>query len=168
MFVIYAPDSGIFHQSGHMTLSWQLIPQCRNEIVLWWALCGFSQHAFLPHLLSVWSSPSQAHGSGGPEELHLLAESEPRRHGVRCAGLCHVQSASQAAVIGQRETATRSRGPSADSALCPLYLKDSRRLVDHHTRLVAPQISLPTTQARKNEQNLHFICIESVLVLFML
>ena len=130
-----------------------------------------SQHAFLPHLLSVWSSPSQAHGSGGPEELHLLAESEPRCHGVRRAGLRYVQSASQAAVMWQREPATRSRGPSADSALCPLYLNDSRRLVDHRTRLAVPQNSLhplPTTQARKNEQNLHFICIENVLVLFML
>lgn len=47
---------------------------------------------------------SQTHGSGRPEELHLLAEGERRRHSVCRAGLRHVQSASQTAVIRQNQT----------------------------------------------------------------
>lgn len=63
------------------------------------------------HVLSAFFCLSQAHGSGRPEELHLLAESEPRRHRVCRAGLRYVQSASQTAVMGRRQTP-----PSVDSA----------------------------------------------------
>lgn len=80
------------------------------------------------HVLSTFFCPSQAHGSGGPEELHLLAESEPRCHCVRRAGFRYVQSASQTAVMGRRQTP-----PSSSLCwLCPFpsHLKDSQTLAD--------------------------------------
>lgn len=87
-----------------------------------------SVNAVSPHLLSTFCCVSQAHGSGGPEELHLLVESEPRCHCVRCAGLRYVQSTSQTAMMGWPLTASSS----APCWLCPpsLLTRKAKNLVD--------------------------------------
>lgn len=77
-------------------------------------------------LLSVLVFLSQTHGPGGPEELHLLAEGERRRHRVRRARLCHVQSTAQTAVIRQHDTDTPRLVTSVDSAPAPLTPRDSK------------------------------------------
>lgn len=83
-----------------------------------------SVNAISPHLFSTFCCPSQAHGSGRPEELHLLAESEPRCHCVCRAGLRYVQSTSQTAVMGRPRTA-----PSGDAAPS-LLTRKTKNLVD--------------------------------------
>lgn len=107
--------------------------------------CGFNRSSataliviFAPDLPSISCFLSQAHGSGRPQELHLLAESERRCHSVCCAGLRHVQSTSQAAVIGQHETATSS--PWSLCWLCPFpptWKTQSGRQTNQPTRPIA-------------------------------
>lgn len=56
----------------------------------------------LTQLVSLCVSPlpvAQTREPSGPEELHLLAESECRGHSVCSVGLCHVQSAAQKPVM---------------------------------------------------------------------
>uniref|UniRef100_A0A3Q2Q8E0 Ras homolog family member T1a n=1 Tax=Fundulus heteroclitus TaxID=8078 RepID=A0A3Q2Q8E0_FUNHE len=93
-----------------------------------------------------------AHGPGGPEELHLLAEGQPRRHGVRSVGLRHVQSSSEAAVMGQQEAAALT-----PVLFVPFYLRDikkkkKKRLPEQAKRAHGLQptspLSLKATRAR--------------------
>lgn len=108
---------------------------------------SFGNSSCSPLTHSFCFSPSQAHGSGGPEELHLLAESERRCHSVRRSGLRHVQSTSQTAVIRQHETATSSPPvPSVDSApsLLPERLK-KKSLDEQPTNQLGPLPQSPSS-----------------------
>lgn len=90
---------------------------------------SFAHYSFPAHSLSVLVFLSQTHGPGGPEELHLLAEGERRRHRVCRARLCHVQSTAETAVIRQHDTDTSSPSPlgtSVDSAPALLTPRDSK------------------------------------------
>lgn len=118
----YGPDSGSFHWGEHMTV-----------LSFGNSCCAFTNAKNMSYVQEFFSpSPApclvsgfllQAHGSGRPEELNFLAESERRRYSDCRAGLRHVQSTSQTAVIRQHETAASPFCPPVDSAL-PSYLKD--------------------------------------------
>lgn len=111
----------------------------------------------LPHLLFVSYFLSQAHGSGGPEKLHLLAESERRGHSVCCAGLRHVQSASQTAMMRQHETSS----PLVPVLTLPLsyYLKDSKRLAEQCLSIQLHLIPVSQHEQETNEQNISTFCM---------
>lgn len=81
------------HLATHPAVVLTIVPQRSSCYMLLW----LNFFCLTSPLVS--RSLSQAHGSGGPEELHLLAESERRCHCVCRAGLRHVQSTSQTAVI---------------------------------------------------------------------
>lgn len=107
------------------------------------------------HVLSTFCL-SQAHGSGGLEELHLLAESEPRCHRVRRAGLRYVQSASQTAVMGRRQS------PPSSSPCClwpfsPERLENPGWAPDHVLYSSSP------AQHKENAEEKHFICIKATV-----
>lgn len=93
------------------------------------------------HVLSTFFCPSQAHGSGGFEELHFLAESEPRRHCVCRAGLRYVQSSSQTAVTG------RCQMPSASS----LWLWPFPSYLDETVKAWLTPLAMPFTCATQRK-----------------
>lgn len=125
-------DLGTFHQvtTWICLVIWKLGKLCLALVVL---------RFFPPHLFSISCFLSQAHGSGRPEELHLLAESEPRCHGVCRAGICNVQSTSETAVMVQHE-----KDASFLQSLCWLFsFPPSWKTQNDHN-----QVHSPTTQAR--------------------
>lgn len=80
-----------------------------------------------PALTSSASVLSQAHGPGGPEELHLLAEGQPRCHRVRSVGLRHVQSASKTPVMARQETAATFHFLFLSTWETKIYLKKKKK-----------------------------------------
>lgn len=93
----------------------------------------------------------QAHGSGGPEKLNFLAESECGCHSDCRAGLCHVQSTSQTAVIWQLLPPSVSL-LTLFSPLTWKTKKNKKKTTDQPTRCIAqnPSHPVPTVQHGKN------------------
>ena len=147
--VIYPPDWGSFNRREHMTL----FCLCGPTVVFtkWIKYCNYCVLCcLLTCFLSRSSSSSQTHGSGRPEELHLLAESERWCHRVCRAGLRHVQSSAQTTVIRQHDTAT-----SLPRSLCWLGSSSStwktlKDLTNQTTRLLASTSSLSSSNKIKN------------------